>query len=129
MAKPVLIVDDHAEAAAAIGRVVTASGAAPTIITESMGFAGAFRAVSPAAVILDVMMPDRDGIEVLRELAALAPATPVLLVTGHGEVWARMARELGTILGLTRIEMAAKPITRAAVEEFLTSAFADACAD
>jgi DNA-binding response OmpR family regulator len=125
--KSVLIIDDHEDAAAAIARIVAAAGAAPTVMTESPGFAAAFRALSPQAVILDVMMPDQDGIEVLRELAAIAPATPVLIVTGHGEVWARMARELGTILGLTHVEMAAKPVTRAAVLDFLRCVFADLC--
>ena len=128
MARTVLIVDDHEAAAAAVARIASAAGASPTVLTESLAFAATFRTVSPRAVILDVMMPDQDGIEVLRELAAIAPATPVLLMTGHGEVWARMARELGTILGLTRVEMATKPVSRAAVVDFLSTVLAEPCA-
>jgi FixJ family two-component response regulator len=127
VAKIVLVIDDHEDAAAAVARIAQAAGFSPTVLTQSTAFASTFRALSPGAVILDVMMPDQDGIEVLRELAAIAPATPVLLVTGHGEVWARMARELGTILGLSRVEIAAKPVSRSAVVDFLGCAFADAC--
>jgi FixJ family two-component response regulator len=127
VAKTVLIIDDHEDAAAAVARIAQAAGFSATVLTESLAFAPTFRSLSPGAVILDVMMPDQDGIEVLRELAAIAPATPVLLVTGHGEVWARMARELGTILGLSRVEIAAKPVSRATVVDFLGCAFADAC--
>jgi two-component system OmpR family response regulator len=111
--------DDNPEAAAALARVAGASGFRATVLTDSRSFSATFRALTPDAVILDVMMPDQDGIDVLREIAAVAPATPVLLVTGHGEVWARMARDIGGILGLARVEMATKPVSRAAVEAFL----------
>ncbi len=38
-----------------------------------------------------------------------------------------MARDLGTILGLGRVEMATKPVSRGAITEFLRSAFAEPC--
>ena len=37
-------------------------------------------------VILDVMMPKRDGIEVLREMRARGDSTPVLLLTAKSEI-------------------------------------------
>lgn len=128
MPKTVLIIDDHEDAAAAVARIATAAGVVPSVLTESLAFTPTFRSLQPGAVILDVMMPGQDGIEVLRELAAIAPATPVLLMTGHGEVWARMARDLGGILGLCRVEIATKPVSRAAVATFLGAAFAEPCA-
>jgi DNA-binding response OmpR family regulator len=125
LARTVLVMDDNPDAAAALARVAGTAGYAPTVLTDSRLFADTFRRLAPAAVILDVMMPDHDGIELLREIAAVAPATPVLLVTGHGEVWARMARDLGAILGLTRVAMAAKPVSRAEVVAFLGTAITD----
>jgi FixJ family two-component response regulator len=118
--------DDHPDAAAALARVASTAGYEPTVLTDSRHFATTFRALNPGAVILDVMMPEQDGIELLRDIAAAAPATPVLLVTGHGEVWARMARDLGSILGLTHVAMAAKPVSRATVTDFLGTASRDA---
>ncbi len=115
--------DDNAEAASALARVASASGCEPTVLTDSRSFSGTFRTLRPGAVILDVMMPDQDGIELVREIAAIEPATPVLLVTGHGEVWARMARDIGGLAGLRNVEMATKPINRAAIAAFLEAAF------
>lgn len=126
LARTVIVMDDNPDAAAALARVAGAAGYVPTTLTDSRRFAETFRAMAPDAVILDVMMPDRDGIELLRDIASVAPATPVLLVTGHGEVWARMARDLGAILGLTSVAMAAKPVSRAAVTDFLGTAAIDA---
>src|SRR4051812_27919647 len=43
-----------------------------------------------AAIILDVMMPGRDGISVLRLLREQRVATPVLILTARGEVSERI---------------------------------------
>lgn len=48
------------------------------------------------AVVLDVMMPGRDGLSVLRVLREKRVATPVLLVTARGEVSERVE---GLMLG------------------------------
>lgn len=38
------------------------------------------------AVILDVMIPDMDGIQCLREIKTRWPSTPVIMLTGHASV-------------------------------------------
>jgi two-component system response regulator (stage 0 sporulation protein F) len=40
----------------------------------------------PELVLLDVKMPGLDGIEVLRELTALYPGLPVIMMTAYGEL-------------------------------------------
>jgi len=37
-------------------------------------------------VILDVLMPGRDGVETLRELKRIKPLVEVIMLTGHGTV-------------------------------------------
>jgi two-component system, OmpR family, response regulator CpxR len=37
-------------------------------------------------VILDVLMPGRDGIETLREIKRIRPNSEVMMLTGHGSV-------------------------------------------
>jgi signal transduction histidine kinase/FixJ family two-component response regulator len=37
------------------------------------------------AIVTDVKMPGMDGLALLHEIQALRPATPTLLITGHGE--------------------------------------------
>jgi len=46
----------------------------------------AFGQVKPAAVLLDLRLPDGTGIDVLRALQRQAPATPVLVISGLGSV-------------------------------------------
>jgi len=37
-------------------------------------------------VVLDVLMPGRDGVEILREIKQLKPLTEVIMLTGHATV-------------------------------------------
>jgi DNA-binding response OmpR family regulator len=57
-----------------------------------------FRKEQADAVILDVSMPEMDGLQTLREIRALDPELPVLLLTGHASM--RTAEE-GIALGAT----------------------------
>jgi two-component system response regulator MprA len=43
-------------------------------------------ALSPMAVVLDVMMPGMDGIEVCRRIAADHPGLPVVILTARDDV-------------------------------------------
>src|SRR6267142_785796 len=46
----------------------------------------AARASSFDAVVSDIFMPDGDGLDVVRELHAISPATPIILITAQGSV-------------------------------------------
>jgi two-component system OmpR family response regulator len=51
----------------------------------------AARALDPDVIVLDVMLPDLDGIEVLRRIRATQPAVPVLFLTAKDAVEDRVA--------------------------------------
>ena len=44
------------------------------------------RALAPGCILLDVRMPDMDGIEVQQALRARGVALPVIVMTGHGDI-------------------------------------------
>jgi len=47
---------------------------------------------------MDVMMPGRDGVEVLKEVKAIAPELPVVMMTGYSlDEKRRQARLLGAV--------------------------------
>jgi two-component system response regulator FixJ len=56
------------------------------------------RALAPGCILLDVRMPDIDGIEVQRALRGRGVALPVIVMTGHGDVEvAVQAMKLGAV--------------------------------
>ena len=55
-----------------------------------------FRRERPHLTILDFNMPEIDGLEVLRQIRAIDPHAPVIMLTGAGtEAREKQARELG----------------------------------
>ncbi|MCU0903923.1 MAG: sigma-54 dependent transcriptional regulator [Tabrizicola sp.] len=45
-----------------------------------------FRAHRPLVVLLDLILPDRDGLEVMRDIQAIQPETRVIAITANGSV-------------------------------------------
>ncbi len=45
-----------------------------------------FRTHRPMVVLLDLILPDRDGLELMREIQALQPETRVIAITANGSV-------------------------------------------
>jgi len=46
----------------------------------------AFRRLKSNVVLLDLMLPDRAGLEVMREILASAPQTCVIVITANGSI-------------------------------------------
>ena len=78
----------------------------------------------PDCLIVDIMMPDEDGFEALREVAAFDSRIAVLLVTGYGDTWLRMGVTLGRAQGLQLVQAAAKPVRADDIRNFLAVAAA-----
>ncbi|MBZ5677227.1 MAG: response regulator transcription factor [Acidobacteriia bacterium] len=85
----VLVVDDDAELCQLVTRYLTREGF--DITWASSGNAGVGRALAEdyALIMLDVMMPDTDGFDVLRRIRQHA-RTPVLMLTARGDTHDRI---------------------------------------
>jgi DNA-binding NarL/FixJ family response regulator len=80
----VLLVDDHADFRASARALLEAEGF--SVVGEAAGGAealAAVRSLRPAVVLLDVQLPDIDGIEVAERLAAAGGAPAVVLTSGR----------------------------------------------
>lgn len=81
-----------------------------------------FSALKPDLVITDIVMPDREGVEMIGELRRIAPQVPIISMSGGGAVGGTLFLELADKLGATRT--LAKPIRNAdltqAVQECLS---------
>ena len=59
-----------------------------TVITASSGEDALAIACAdpPDAIVLDILMPGMDGVEVLSRIVALYPAVPVIMVTANADI-------------------------------------------
>jgi DNA-binding response OmpR family regulator len=96
----VLIIDDEWAVSRAIAARLDASGFTTRIATSGLDGLAAIEASRPDAVLLDLRMPDIDGLEVLRRLRDRGgrDAPPVIMITANvldtvrGEAMAMGAR-------------------------------------
>jgi DNA-binding response OmpR family regulator len=82
----VLVVEDEKKTASFIRKALQAEGFAVDVCHNGDDGLAAARATSFDAVVLDIMLPGRDGLSLLRQLRERQDATPVLLLSARGEV-------------------------------------------
>ncbi|MDR1824545.1 MAG: response regulator transcription factor [Bifidobacteriaceae bacterium] len=84
MSGRILVVDDDVALAEMMGIVLRAEGYIPEFCTDGDSALEAFRRVRPDLVLLDLMLPGKDGIEVCRELRKES-GVPVVMVTAKSD--------------------------------------------
>jgi len=86
----VLIVEDEKKTASFIRKALQEEGVAVDVLHEGTGVLTAVEATPFDVVVLDVMLPGRDGLSVLRQLRERKSAVPVLLLSARGDVSERV---------------------------------------
>jgi two-component system, OmpR family, response regulator len=87
----VLLVEDDAMIAQGLQTALRQSGFAVDWMRDGKSAAGALQGSVFDAVLLDLGLPHRDGIDVLRELRTRGDATPVIILTARDEIQHRIA--------------------------------------
>jgi len=115
------IVDDDEAIRQSIGFLLRKSGYAVETYPSGTQFLKAATRETRGCVLLDVRMPDLDGLEVQARLAQSGIALPVIMLTGHGDVTlAVRAIKAGAI------EFLEKPFERTALLAAIETALAHA---
>jgi CheY-like chemotaxis protein len=84
-AASILIVDDHDGFRRFARGMLEAAGFTVAEAATGAEAAEAARSVRPGLVLLDIQLPDSDGFEVARQLAAGRPGGPVIVLTSTRE--------------------------------------------
>jgi putative two-component system response regulator len=89
----VLVVDDDRTVADVLGRLLTREGYAVDVAADGPAALAAIAQKPPDLVVLDVMLPGLNGIEICRRLKQdpISRLTPIVMVTGVGDRSKRIA--------------------------------------
>jgi two-component system, LuxR family, response regulator FixJ len=82
----VFVVDDDAAVRDALMVALRSEGFAVETFKDAKTFLNVIRLRSPAAVVLDVMLPDESGLDILKTLKTEAYPAPIVLISGHADV-------------------------------------------
>jgi FixJ family two-component response regulator len=85
--KPVVyVVDDDVSLRESLQAMVAESGFHPEVFASAEEFLRHSRQPLPGCLILDVSLPDLNGLEVQRLMGAGQTALPIVFITGHGDI-------------------------------------------
>ncbi|KRW62212.1 response regulator transcription factor [Pseudomonas sp. TTU2014-080ASC] len=91
-----LLIDDDVELCELLGSWLTQEGFQVNACHDGASAREVLSALTPEAVVLDVMLPDGSGLELLKKLRSDYPDLPVLMLSARGEP---LDRILGLELG------------------------------
>ncbi len=99
----VFVVDDDEAIREALGSLIRSEG----LRVKTFASAGEFLARpgidAPACLVLDVRLPDLNGLTLQSDLAAAADSIPIIFITGHGDIpMSVRAMKAGAIEFLTK---------------------------
>ncbi len=80
------IVDDDAATRDALSVVFTLAGYRVNVFADAETFLAAARSNPPAGALLDLHLPDKSGLEVLKELNAQHYPAPIFIISGDGDI-------------------------------------------
>lgn len=108
--KRLLVVDDERDFAEMVTRVATRLGYAATVTTTPGDFMSRYTTEPPDVVVLDIVMPDKDGIELMRWLVDQGCRARVVIISGYNPAFANAAKMIGEFGGQMPITYLQKPV-------------------
>ncbi len=94
MQQRLLVLDDEPEFCEYVRKVAEQEDYIVETIQDSRDFQERYDAFNPTLIVLDLVMPNMDGIEIIRWLSSKERPVHVVLATGYNPRYAMMADKL-----------------------------------
>lgn len=118
-AKQLLMCDDEPQVGDFVRRIAEDLGYRMHFTARADGFVPLYREVRPDVVVLDMVMPDTDGIELLSFLAKEGSRAQIILMSGFNPQMMDSAQLLGEAHSLRMAGVVAKPVRAADLRALL----------
>jgi FixJ family two-component response regulator len=82
----VYVVDDDISVREALSSLIRSAGLRVETFSSAREFLGLSPSEAPSCLVLDVRLPDQNGLALQRELAAVDNQIPIIFITGHGDI-------------------------------------------
>ena len=118
--KRLLVVDDNEPFLEFVRKVAVEQGYDVEVASAGVVFKKLYETFQPDTVVVDLIMPDIDGMELIQWLAEKDAEAQVIVVTGYSPEYAALAKMLGEGKGLNDVLALTKPIKVGALRAALT---------
>ncbi|MFN6951294.1 MAG: sigma-54-dependent transcriptional regulator [Albidovulum sp.] len=85
-AAPLLLVEDTPSLQLLYRSVLRSAGHDVRCADDAAAGLAAFKEIEPPVVLLDLMLPDRDGLDLMADMLAIRPETRVIVITANGSI-------------------------------------------
>ncbi|MEQ8397596.1 response regulator [Thalassobaculum sp.] len=109
MVPTMLVVDDQEEMAELVCDVAGMVGFKAEAVTSVRDLFKKFEVAMPDVIVLDLIMPDIDGLELIQKLSRTGSRSKLIIMSGYQSSYLRAAEILADGLGLTTIGVIRKP--------------------
>ena len=82
----VFVVDDDEAVRKAVSRLLRSAGMAVAVFASPGQFLAKYDPATPGCLVLDITMPDFDGLQLQATLGEKGSILPIIFLTGHGDV-------------------------------------------
>jgi len=114
-----LIIDDEPDIGAILKYIAEDCGYEVTATMAADEFKTAYASFKPTAVVIDLALPNTDGIELFRWLADRGCTIPILILSGFDDKVLESAKLLGEARGLQMRGIITKPMDLRGVRALL----------
>ena len=108
--KRMLLIDDELGFREFVGKVATSAGYEVELTSNARDFMGLYESFDPTLIVMDMIIPEMDGFELMQWLIAQKCMARVLVVTGYNPHYAEMAETIGADAGKLDVQTLTKPI-------------------
>jgi CheY-like chemotaxis protein len=120
MPKKLLIVDDQAGITKVVGLIAQQLGLEFKALNSSATATEEFIEFRPDMLILDMIMPEKDGIDVLNEILLTGIPSKIVLTSGYSDAYLRLAEGVAKFHESGQVSILKKPFRRAELIALLT---------
>ena len=120
--RTLLVIDDQPDVCEFIATIAERLGFASEQATSHDSFMVLYQNIAPQVIVMDLTMPDGDGVELLRFLHGVKSKSTIVLISGFDHKVLEATRRLAEELGLNVAGVLQKPISSKALIEMLKRA-------
>ncbi len=125
MPKKLLVIDDEKSITKIVDKVASDLGYVVRTLNDAAVAFEIFEEFQPDILMLDLMMPNVDGIDVLNQVLAAGTGARLVVMSGYGKSYLQLGKAVAVFHDHPDVTTLAKPFRRADLIELLTPLLVD----